>query len=270
MNNNYLFIPSEKKQIKTLFNSGFNLFILPLENYSIGFDNYYSLKEINKYASSYNIYVLINKILHHEEIEKVKEVLKDFKNVKGFFIEDKGLIEILRKEKIVINERTMITNYKTINLYEEIGINNIVVSNDLQINEIKEIRKKTKANLFYFLVNKNILLYSKRKLITNYYKNYKIKSKNKNLKIKEDKSDHELIIKEEGDSTLIFNDKVFSGYKYFDELKKCINNFIINLNNLSKDEINEIILGVSGENVELDSFDYFLDNGIKVKVGDKK
>lgn len=270
MSNNYLFIPSDKRQIKTIFNSGFNFFILPFLNYSIGFDNYYTLKEINKLSSKHNIYVLINKVLHHKEIEELKEELKEFKNIKGFLIEDKGLINILKKEKIVINERTMITNYKTINLYESLNINNVVISNDLTLSEIKQIKNKTNSNLYYFLVNKNILLYSKRTLLNNYYKNFKIPSKNKKVILYEKENNHKLIIKEELDSSVIINDKVFSGYKYIKELKKYIDNFIINLNNLTKEEINEIILGISNDNVELDTYDYFLDNFITYKVGDKK
>lgn len=268
--NNYIFIPKSKKQIKTIFNSGFKFFILPLKDYSIGFEEYYTLKEINKYASKYNIYVLINRIFNNEEIDNIKEILKDFKNVRGFFIEDKGLLNIIKKEKVIINERTMITNYKTINLYETLGINNIVISNDLTIDEIKEIKKKTNSNLYYFIINKNILLYSKRKLISNYNKTFNLHNKKKLLNIKEDKSKHDLLIKEENDESIIINDKVFSGYKYIKELKKCVNNFIINLNYLSTSEINEIILGISNDNIELDCDDYFLDNMVKYKVGDDK
>lgn len=270
MNNNFIFIPSKKNQIKTINNSGFNFFLLPLKDYSVATEISFTLKEINKYATKYNVYVLINVVLHSKEIDDLKELLKEFKNIKGFFIEEKGLINILKKEKIIINERTMITNYKTINLYESLGIKNIVINNDLKLEEIQSMKKKTNSTLYYYIINKNILFYSNRKLISNYYKNFKIHSKKKTLNIKEKVSDHKLIIKEENDNTVIINEEVFSGYKYIKELRKCVDNFIINLNYLTPSQISEVILGISNDNIELDGFNIFLDNDINYKVGDIK
>ena len=57
----FLIIPNSK-DLKLL--SDFNSFILPLKDYSIGYNVYYELDEINKLASDHNIYVIMNKLLH--------------------------------------------------------------------------------------------------------------------------------------------------------------------------------------------------------------
>ena len=72
-------------------------------------------------------------------------------------------------------------NYKSINFLKDIGYNNIVINNDLTINEIKDIIKNTKSNLYYFYTSKNMLMYSRRNLVTNYNKYYNIKTDKKTV-----------------------------------------------------------------------------------------
>ena len=50
-----------------------NSFILPLKDYSIGFDTYFNIDEINKFSSFYNVSVIINKFLHKAKEEEKKE-----------------------------------------------------------------------------------------------------------------------------------------------------------------------------------------------------
>ena len=86
----YLIIPN-KKELK-LF-SNFNTFILPLKDYSIGYDVYFDIDEINGYSNKYTIYVIMNKFLHNN-IYSFKDIYNKFnKNIK-FIVEDIGLTEI--------------------------------------------------------------------------------------------------------------------------------------------------------------------------------
>ena len=67
----YLIIPN-KKELDSYTKYNFNTFILPLEKYSIGFNVYYSLEEVNELSLEHNIYVIMNKFLHRniEEFRK--------------------------------------------------------------------------------------------------------------------------------------------------------------------------------------------------------
>ena len=62
--NEFYVIPNNKMILD------YNL-ILPLESYSIGFDVYYSVSEINNLATTHNVSVIINKFLH-KSIKKCK------------------------------------------------------------------------------------------------------------------------------------------------------------------------------------------------------
>src|SRR5574344_610934 len=101
--NKYLIIPNVKELTKFKAKS-FNSFILPLENYSIGFDVYFKAEEINEYATNNDIYVIINKFLHKKELLNIEEELKkiDIDRIKGIFIEDIVLTSFLPKNKLLI------------------------------------------------------------------------------------------------------------------------------------------------------------------------
>lgn len=246
-----------------------NNLILPLKDYSIGFDEYYNTKEINELSKNYNVSVIINKFLHKIDIDNILNVVNELKNIEYFFIEDLGLITLLPKDKVVVSQNHIINNYDSINYFKELGYNNILINNDLTINEIKEIKENTSSKLFMYYISKNNLMYSKRHLISAFsmYKNDNLKYKST---ITEKVSNHELLIKEENCGTCIFNERLFSANKYVSDLKGIIK--IVNLSNLSNEEVNIILNNLENKELNklLDIDDYFLDNEIAYKVGDLK
>ena len=247
-----------------------NSFILPLKDYSIGFDAYFNIDEINKFSSFYNVSVIINKFLHKNSLESIKkELLKFDDSINYFFIEDLSLINYLPNEKVVIYPNHIISNYYSVNYLKELGFNNVTISNELTIDELKEINKNTNSNLFYMYLSKNNLMYSRRNLLTNYYENYSIDG-NDSLLVNEAVSNHELLIKEESDGTLIFNNKIFCASKYLDDLNNF--NLIINLSNIDNDTQKTIIDNLDNRDLYklIDSDFYFLENKIAYKVGDLK
>lgn len=247
-----------------------NSFILPLKDYSIGFDAYFNIDEINKFSSFYNVSVIINKFLHKDDLNNIKkELLKFNDNIKYFFIEDFSLVNYLPKEKVVLYPNHIISNYYSVNYLKELGFNNITISNELTINELKEIDKNTNSNLFYMYLSKNNLMYSRRNLLTNYYENYNIDGNN-NLLVNESVSNHELLIKEESDGTLIFNNKIFCASKYLNNLDNY--NLIVNLSNIDSNTKKIILDNIGNKDLYklIDSDFYFLENKIAYKVGDLK
>ncbi len=260
--NKYFMIPREKDLNKYKEN-----IILPIEEFSIGFDVYYSVKEINKISSERETSVIINKLLHKKELNKVIEVIKELKNIKYYFIEDLGLINYINKENIVLYQNHILSNYESIRAYKDLGIKNIMISNELTIEEICEIKDKTNSNLFYMFISRNTLLYSNRKLVSS-YNEYKCAFMNKKSIIKEDVSGKELIIKEEGDSTLIFDKNIFSA----NEVVKLLDNInlVINFSNMNEFEEDKILNNYKKDNLGLEIDDYFLKNKIGYKISDIK
>lgn len=258
--NNFYIIPNNKDIL-------LNNLILPLEDYSIGFDVYYKVEEINKLSEKYNISVIINKFMHKTDIENIGGILNKLINIKYFFIEDLGLTYFIPKEKVVISQNHIINNYDSINYFKELGFTSVLINNDLTIEEIKEIISNTSSNLFMYFISKNNLMYSKRHLISAFsdYKNNVLDNKKE---ISEKISNYKLLIKEEKCGTCIFNSKIFSANKYLDDIA-CINK-IINLSNINKEETNIILNNFKSKELNklLEVDNYFLENKIAYKVGD--
>lgn len=258
--NNFYIIPNNKDIL-------LNNLILPLEDYSIGFDVYYKVEEINKLSEKYNISVIINKFMHKTDIKNIGGILNKLINIKYFFIEDLGLTYFIPKEKVVISQNHIINNYDSINYFKELGFTSVLINNDLTIEEIKEIISNTSSNLFMYFISKNNLMYSKRHLISSFsdYKNNVLDNKKE---ISEKVSNYKLLIKEEKCGTCIFNSKIFSANKYLDDIA-CINK-IINLSNINKEETNIILNNFKSKELNklLEVDNYFLENKIAYKVGD--
>ena len=262
----YLIIPN-KKELDLYTKYNFNTFILPLKDYSIGFNVYYDIDEINSLSLKYNIYVIMNKFLHNN-IYTFKNIYNKFnKNIK-FIVEDIGLTEIIDKNRLVLYENHILSNYKAINYLNSLDIKNVVINNDLTIKELEEIEEKTNSNLFYFYVSKNSLMYSRRNLVTNYNKYYNLDNTNK-YRLTEKVSKRVLDIYEEDSGSVVYFDKIFCASKYLDKLNM---NLIINFTNI--DSVSENIILEEYNNTNLcnliDSDYYFLENDIKYKVGDIK
>ena len=262
--NDFYVIPNNKDVV-------FNNLILPLKDYSIGFDVYYTVSEINSLSKKLNISVIINKFLHKENIKNIINIINELEidNIKYIFVEDLGLVSLLNNNKVVVSQNHIINNYDSINYFKSLGYSNILVNNDLTINELKEIISKTSSNLFMYFISKNNLMYSKRRLLTA-FSNYKNSDISKKEVITEKVSNHKLIIKEEKCGTCIFNKRIFAGNKYISELSSV--NKIVNLSNMDEFETKIILKYMDKVNlsdyIEID--DYFLDNVIPYKVGDIK
>lgn len=262
----YFIIPNSKKMNE--YNS--DSFILPLKDFSVGFDTYFDDNEINELSSIYNVSIIINKFIHEKDLELIKKHLLKLNNIEYFFIEDFSLINYLPKEKIVLSPNHIISNYYSVNYLKELGFNNVLVSNELTIDELVEIRNNTKSDLFYNFISKNNLMYSKRELLTNYYDFYNIKEQTKKIVVNESVSNHELIVKEEKEATTIFNNKIFCGSKYLDKLNGY--NLIVNLSNINEEDTKIILDNLDNKDLYklIDSDFYFLENKIVYKVGDLK
>ena len=263
----FIILPNNKNlELYTKYN--FNSFILPLKDYSIGYDVYFDIDEINKLSEKYTIYVIMNKFLHMN-IYKFKELYPKFNSNIKFIVEDIGLTSIIDKDRLVLYENHILSNYKAINYLESIDIKNVVINNDLTIKELKEIIKNTTSNIYYFYTCKNVIMYSRRNLVSNYNKYFNLDDTD-NYLLNEHVSHKELEIKEEKDGSIVRYHSIFCASKYLDEL----NNFklIVDLSSIDETNSEMILANINEKNLcdLIDSDYYFLEHDIKYKVGDLK
>ena len=264
----FIILPNTKElQLYEKYNC--NSFILPLKDYSIGFNVYYDIDEINELSNKHNIYVMINKFLHMKIYDFEKLYPKFNKNIK-FIVEDIGLINIIDKDKLILWENHILSNYVAVNYLDTLGIKNCVLNNDLTINEIKEIIEKTNSNLYYHYISKNIIMYSRRALVSNFQKYFETNDNVTSYLLSESVSKKELEVSEEDGGSIVRYNKIFCASKYLKELEKL--NLIIDLTDINEISTKMILENMNEENLcnLIDSDYYFLENEIKYKVGDLK
>jgi hypothetical protein len=264
----FLIIPN-KKELKLYTKYNFNIFILPLKGYSIGYDVYYDIDEINELSSNYEIYVLVNKFLH-KKIYDFKKLYPKFNKRIKFIIEDIGLVNIIDKDRFVLWENHILSNYKAINYLYSLDIKNVVINNDLTINELETIIKECKSNIYYGYLGKNMIMYSRRNLVSNFNKNYNIDNNINSYVLNEKVSHKELEISDYEDGSIVRFNKVFCASKYLDNLSSF--NLIIDLTNIDSKTTELILDNLFNKKLcdLIDSDYYFLEHDIKYKVGDLK
>ena len=181
--------------------------ILGLKNYSNQSIVEFTIEEIEKLSKEHEVFVKLNKSFSNDEIPSLEEVMKklDKMNIKGVFFYDLALVQI----KIDLNlnldliwdESHMVNNYKTCNYYYNLGVKYALLSKEITMDEIEEIMKNTTITPMVEVVSIPSIAFSKRKLLTNYYKDMNKKVKNKlDIEDKISKQTMEVIEEESGTS----------------------------------------------------------------------
>ena len=264
----FIILPNTK-ELKIYEEYNFNTFILPLKNYSIGFNTYYSVDEINEISNKHKVYVIINKFLHRT-IYDFENIYPSFNKDISFIVEDIGLVNIIDKNRLILYENHILSNTNAINYLDSLGISNVVINNDLTINELIQIQDSCKSNMFYFYISKNMLMYSRRNLVSNFNKNFNINEEINNYLLKEKVSNKILEINEEKDGSIVRYNKIFCASKYLEDLNKL--NLIVDFTNINEVSTKMILENINENNLcdLIDSDYYFLEHDVKYKVGDLK
>jgi len=264
----FIIIPNNK-DLNVYEKYNLNTFILPLEDYSIGYDVYYTIDEINELSKKYKIYVMMNKFLHMK-IYDFKKIYSKFNKDIMFIVEDIGLVNIIDKDRLVLYENHILSNKVAINYLSSLGINNTVINNDLTINEIEEIQKECNTNIYYHYISKNILMYSRRALVSNFNKHFEINENVNEYLLNEKVSKKVLEVKEEKDGSIVRYNKIFCASKYLDKFNKI--KLIVDLSDINEISTKMILENINESNLcnLIDSDYYFLEHDVKYKVGDLK
>jgi putative protease len=214
----FTIIPKSIKSIEKYKKIGANAFIFALKDYSCGYEGYYSLDDIKKIKNDYKdieIFVSLNKNFFNEELDNLKEILieLDKLNIDGVLFYDMAVLSIRNNLNLnlplVWNQTHMVTNYNTCNYYYDKGVNYGVLSKEITIDEINEINSKTKMKLMTNIFCYPLMSYTRRSLITNYFKAHKIdNNKSKYIIVN---NDEEYIINEEENGTGIYHNKLLNG-----------------------------------------------------------
>lgn len=231
------------------------------------------------------IYVLVNKIFKDHELDELKIYLEKLVkiDVDGIFFADFAVFMLLKElnasNKAVFYHETFLRNSHDILTYQQMGINKIICSKDMHIEDINNLPTDKKNNYGIMCFGYFPLYQSERKIISNYVSLNNLKKSvihSNKLTLKEHTRDeHYKVIEQEGISS-IFNSEVLSYDQYVNQLSKHINMFIIDSLFFDVNYIKEVIrlfkLAINGEDInkqlkELNKDISFTDGFINKRIG---
>lgn len=209
--------------------------ILSLKDYSVQSTIYYDLDEIKKIINKYpklEVFIKMNKNIFNDEIDKLKEVLIELKklNIKGIFFYDLAILNIKQELNLdvdlVWDQSHMVNNYRTCDYYYNEGVKYALLGKEITLEEIKEIVEKSKITSMVEVVSTPAIAYSKRKLLTNYYKSIN-KAKKDTLEILEKVTNKYYIVKESNNGTSFYTKDIMNGTSIIKDLYSVNTPYII-------------------------------------------
>lgn len=192
--------------------------ILAIKDYAVESNTYFTLDEIKNISDSFSgeIFVKLNKNLMNDDIPFVKDILVqlDKMNITGVFFYDLAVLELKRELNLNIdlvwNQTHMVNNYKTCNYYYTKGVKYALLGKEITLDEILEIIDLSDITSMVEVVSKPSVAFSKRKLVSNYYKDMGIDG-SKEIIVNEKVSNLNFDIKEDSNGTVFFLDLITNG-----------------------------------------------------------
>ena len=185
------------------------------------------LNELLMYKDTIKISLKINRLFHEYEIKQLINTLKQIKldKVKFILYSDLGLLEIFEElnilDKAVYDAYTYTTNKMDVLEYSNYN-KYVVASNQISTDELKELTNKINKNIIIYGFGKSIVFYSKRPLITNYfkYRGLDLNSFDKDYNLKEEFREELYHIYEDEHGAYVYESK---HYYLMNELKELQN-----------------------------------------------
>ena len=212
-----------------------NSFIIGLKDFSINYQEF-SLEEIKKLKEDYpniEIFVSLNKNIFNSDLKDLEDnlVYLDKLGINGVLFYDLSILSITKKLNLKLPliwaQEHMTTNYNTCNYYYDKGSRYAYLSSEITVEEIKEIKEKSKIKLISFFFGYPDVSFTKRKLLTNYFL-YNNLTKDNDWYTISSNEDNTYFIKESKLGTRILYGKVMNGIKPFYELIDTLDYALLN------------------------------------------
>ena len=190
-------------------------YILGIDKYSFLFGKTFNIDEIKKIKDDLKkkeIFVSFNRVIFNSELEDYKKKLEkvDSLGIAGIIVGDIAALTYDLKTNIVLDQTHLNNSFYAINHYYNNGVYGTVLTNDITLSEINDIKKNTKVALFKQVFGYPHLSTSKRKLISNYKEYFNINDTSSIYEISEKNSNNIYKIIEDNFGTHILGDKVLN------------------------------------------------------------
>ncbi len=183
---------------------GINNFLFALEGFSIGY-NSFDIKDIPE-----DSYILINRVLDSKDVDNLKLIKNDLTKFKGIIYEDIAVYQIFKDTDIdlIWNQAHFGTNLSSINIWLD-RVKSAVVSNEITSKEIEDIINGVKKPVVFNVFGKNMIMYSRRTLLSNFNK-YNDLEKYNDMVLGENHTNNSFLVKETEFGSAFFNNEYFN------------------------------------------------------------
>ena len=189
-------------------------------NFTVSIDELGSILDI---IGNKELFISINKNLSNDDIEIVKDImikLNEYK-VKGLFYYDVGILNIYNSIEVsydlVWASEHAATNCDTINYWNSFGVKYCMVSSDITIKDVYEIRNKTSCKLIVPIFGYVSMFNSKRHIVKNYLDYFNLNDSSKINYMEKEGEVYPIIDNKLG--TTVYTNYILNGIIEYNNLK---------------------------------------------------
>ncbi len=189
------------------------------------------------------VFISLNKNMFNKDIDTLKEVMISLDNmgVNGILYYDIALVNIKEelglKVDLVWNQEHLTTNYLTMNFWYEYGAKYTLISNEITLDEIKDIKKNAKCKLMFYAFGYLPMFVSRRNLVKNYLETFNIDDNSKINYLSKEGKEYQIIDTEDG--TIAYSDRVLNAIKESIEIDADYT--ILNSFSIDEDIFNKVV-----------------------------
>ena len=199
---------------------GVHSFLAGIRDFSTNFKTSLSVNEIRDLCEKYpeeEIFLSFNKNLFNHELPVVESILKELDSlpIAGIFFYDLAILRLAQelhlKIPIVWNQTHLVTNYQTCNYYFREGVSYALLSSEITLEEMLEIKKHTDMKLMATIFGYPIIAHSKRKLLSNYFASIQEEKEERPYEIQESVGHDPYLLREDSTGTTFFYHRFLNG-----------------------------------------------------------
>lgn len=170
---------NSKKFINDFIEIGIKNFIVGTKYFScrqaLSLD-YQELKDLNEQLKDKKLWVLVNALIEEHNLDELVDHLAKLNEIKiaGILFQDFSVLQICKENnynfEMVYSPDTLNTNQATLNYLKTLGINSAFLAREIPLDEKMMIAKNTDLKTMVQVHGIEYMAYSKRKLLSNYFK----------------------------------------------------------------------------------------------------
>lgn len=259
-----MIIPASIKQICETINYC-DAYLIGINNLSVNVNMYIDIDElsnIKKIIGDKELFVCLNKNMFNNDLIILKDIMIKLNNynITGVFYYDVGVLNIFNNidtnYELVWASNHASTNYNTINYWMNNGVKYCLLSSDITISDIFDIRKNTDCKLIVPVFGYQTMFNSRRHVVKNYLDFFNLND-NSSINYME-KEDKVYPIIDDNNGTTVYTNYILNGICEYNNLNnKNFDYCLLNSFNIDDDrfiDVLKIINSISLDNV-MDSYD---------------